>query len=110
VEMLPEMGSGMERVSKALLFKRLKALPTVTLFTSTTVLCVGKEALVLQGPEGVRTLPPVESVLLATGLWPENIPDALKTLVPEVHVVGDAKLPRDVESAVQDGYETARAV
>jgi thioredoxin reductase len=110
VEMLPEMGSGMERVSKALLFKRLKALPTVTLFTSTTVLRIGKDALVLQGPEGVRTLPPVESVLLATGLRPETMPETLKTLAHEVYVVGDAKLPRDVESAVQDGYETARVV
>jgi 2,4-dienoyl-CoA reductase-like NADH-dependent reductase (Old Yellow Enzyme family)/thioredoxin reductase len=110
VEMLPEMGGGMERVSKALLFKRLTALPKVTLFTSTTVLRIGKEALVLQMPDGVQMLPPVKGVLLATGLRPETMPEALKALVPEVHVVGDAKSPRDVESAVQDGYEIATVV
>jgi 2,4-dienoyl-CoA reductase-like NADH-dependent reductase (Old Yellow Enzyme family)/thioredoxin reductase len=110
VEMLPEMGRGMETVGKALLFKRLAAMPNVTLLPSTTVQCVGREAVVLQAPEGPRIAPPVEAVLLAAGLRPEPVLDYVKSLVPEVFVVGDARAPRDVESAVREGYETGIAV
>jgi 2,4-dienoyl-CoA reductase-like NADH-dependent reductase (Old Yellow Enzyme family)/thioredoxin reductase len=110
VEMLREMGGAMESVSKAMLFKRLKDYPKVILLTSTTVLHIDKETLVLKTPEAVRAMAPVDSVLLATGLRPEPIPEDLRALVPEVHVVGDAKVPRDVESAVQDGYEIASVV
>ena len=110
VEMLAEMGGAMEPVGKALLLKRLRALSNVTLLPSTTVQCVGREAVVLQTPEGPRIAPPVEAVLLAAGLRPEPVPDYVKALVPEVFVVGDARAPRDVESAVREGYETGIAV
>lgn len=110
VEMLPEMGGSMEPVGKALLFKRLQGLAGVTLLTSTTVRRIGSDTLELQTPEGPKSLAAVDSVLLAVGLWPELPPKYLRALVPEVHVVGDAKVPRDVESAVQEGYETGIAV
>lgn len=110
VEMLPEMGRGMENVSKALLFARLKGLPNVTLFTSTTVRRISREELALETPEGVRALPPVDSVLLAAGLRARALPAGLGALVPEVRVVGDAKAPRDIESAVQEGYQAGAAV
>jgi 2,4-dienoyl-CoA reductase-like NADH-dependent reductase (Old Yellow Enzyme family)/thioredoxin reductase len=110
VEMLPNMGGAREAVGKALLFKRLVVFSRVILLTSTTVLRIGKDALELQTPDGPRSLPPVDSVLLAAGLRPEPIPEALRALVPEVLVVGDAKAPRDVESAVQEGYEAGIAV
>jgi len=110
VEMLPEMGRGMEGVGKALLFKRLSAMPKVSLLTSTTIRRIGAEALEVETPEGPKSLPPVDSVLLAAGLRAAPLPDFVRRLVPEVHVVGDAKAPRDVESAVQDGYEAGLAV
>jgi hypothetical protein len=100
----------MEAVGKALLFKRLSAMPKVSLLTSTTVRRIGAEALEVETPEGPKTLPPVDSVLLAAGLRAAPLPDFVRRLVPEVHVVGDAKAPRDVESAVQDGYEAGLAV
>ena len=90
-EMLAAMGRNMEAISKELLFKRLKSFSGLTLFTSTTVLRIDKEALVVKGSDGVRSLPPVESVLLAVGLRPEPIPEAFKALVPEVQVVGMQK-------------------
>ena len=110
VEMLPEMGGGMEAVGKALLFKRMKALSRLTLLTSTTVLRIGKDAVEVRTPDGPRSLEPVEAVLLAAGLRPEPLPESLRALVPEVHVVGDAQAPRDVESAVREGYEAGLAV
>ena len=110
VEMLPEMGGGMEAVGKALLFKRLAALSRLTLLTSTTVLRIGGDALEVHTADGPRRLAPVEAVLLAAGLRPRPLPDCLRALVPEIHVVGDAQAPRDVESAVREGYEAGLAV
>ncbi|MGC8763310.1 MAG: FAD-dependent oxidoreductase [Acidobacteriota bacterium] len=110
VEMLPEMGRGMEAVGKALLFKRLAALPKVTLLTSATVRRISGSALEVETPEGVLPLPPVDSVLVAAGLRAAPVPGFVQRLVPEVHVVGDAKAPRDVENAVREGYEAGLAV
>jgi 2,4-dienoyl-CoA reductase-like NADH-dependent reductase (Old Yellow Enzyme family)/thioredoxin reductase len=110
VEMLPGMGGTMEAVGKALLFKRLAGLSRVTLLTSTTVRRIGKDALEVQTPDGTMSLPPVDAVLLAAGLRAAPLPEAFKALVPEVHLVGDAKAPRDVESAVREGYEVGMAV
>jgi 2,4-dienoyl-CoA reductase-like NADH-dependent reductase (Old Yellow Enzyme family)/NADPH-dependent 2,4-dienoyl-CoA reductase/sulfur reductase-like enzyme len=110
VEKLPQLGGTMEGVGKALLFKRLAALPNVTLLPSTTVRRIGEDALELETPDGAKSLPPVDAVLLAAGLRPEPAPEVFRDLVQEVHVVGDAKRPRDVESAVQEGYEAGIAV
>jgi NADPH-dependent 2,4-dienoyl-CoA reductase/sulfur reductase-like enzyme len=52
VEMLPEMGAGMEGVTKAMLFERLNEFSNATLLTSTTVLCISKDTLVLKSPDG----------------------------------------------------------
>ncbi len=110
VELLSDLAAGMENVGRALLFNRLKSLPNVTLHTSTRVRAVGKEALVLESPDGVRTLAPVDAVLLAAGMRPRPVPESFKAIVPEVHVVGDARAPRDVEAAVREGYDVGAAV
>jgi pyruvate/2-oxoglutarate dehydrogenase complex dihydrolipoamide dehydrogenase (E3) component len=110
VEMLPAMGGSMEAVGKALLMKRLAALSNVTLLTSTTVRRIGKEALELETQEGPKSLSPVDAVLMAAGLQSKPLPETFRSIVPEVHVVGDAKAPRDVESAVQEGYEVGIAI
>jgi hypothetical protein len=82
----------------------------VAIHTSTTVRAIGKDALVLEPPGGVRTLAPVDSVLLAAGLRPRPLPESFHTIVPEIHVIGDASKPRDIESATQEGYEAGLRV
>ena len=110
VEMLPETGGTMEPVGKALLLKRLKAISGVEILTSTTVERIGNEGVSLGTPGGARTIPPVDAVLLAAGLRADSVPDGVRAAVAEIHVVGDAKAPRDVESAVREGYEVGAAV
>jgi NADPH-dependent 2,4-dienoyl-CoA reductase/sulfur reductase-like enzyme len=110
VEMLAEMASGMERVSKALAMKRLKELPDVSLHVSTTVVRIGPDALEIGTADGSKLLPPVEGVLLAAGLRPRAVPDAFKAIVSEIHAVGDAREPKDIEAAVRAGYEIAITV
>ncbi len=110
VEMLAEMAANMEPVGRGLLMQRLEALPEVTLLVSSTVLRVGPDALVLQTPAGERRLPPVEAVLLAAGLRPRRLPEIFKEIVSEIHVIGDACEPRDIEAATREGYEAGMKV
>jgi 2,4-dienoyl-CoA reductase-like NADH-dependent reductase (Old Yellow Enzyme family)/thioredoxin reductase len=110
VEVLPELAGGMDPLGRTLLLKRLKGLANVGLHVSTTVARVGPDALELQTPDGPRTLPPVESVLLAAGLRSRRVPDAFREIVPDVHVVGDALAPVDLEAATRTGYEAALEV
>lgn len=110
VEMLAEMAANVEAIGKALLMSRLAALSGVTLLTSTTVVRIGPDALVVQTPTGERRLPPVEAVLLAAGLRPNRFPEEFKEVVSEVHVIGDACDPRDIEAATREGYEAGAAV
>ena len=78
VEMLAEMAANMEPVGRALLLRRLEESPKVTLLVSSTVVAIGRDALVLQTPAGERRLAPVEAVLLAAGLRARRLPDDLQ--------------------------------
>jgi pyruvate/2-oxoglutarate dehydrogenase complex dihydrolipoamide dehydrogenase (E3) component len=110
VELLPEVGGGMEAVSKNLLTQRIEKLHSVTVLTSTTLRRIGPDGIEVETPQGFRTLPPVDAVLLAVGLRPRAIPETIRSRVREVHVIGDAKAPRDVERAMKDGYEAGLAI
>jgi hypothetical protein len=44
-------------------------------------------------------------VVIAAGSRSENrLADKLKDLVPEIHVVGDAKSPRNALEAIREGF------
>ncbi|PKM87845.1 MAG: hypothetical protein CVU87_08820 [Firmicutes bacterium HGW-Firmicutes-12] len=52
-----------------------------------------------------------DTIILAVGRQPENsLTNQLEGLVKEIHLVGDCKQPRDVMSAIREGYEVARKV
>ncbi len=105
VEMLPELAVGMETVSRTLTLDRLKGDPSITVLLNTTVSRFEDTEVVLKTEEGERRLPAFDWVLIATGLEPRPLPEAFKDLVPEFHVIGDARQPQDVEAATQAGYE-----
>ena len=104
VEMLPELAKDMEMVSRNLILKRLEANPAVTLLVNTTVASFEEKEAVLKTPAGERRLPAFDWLLLATGLRPRPLPESLRVLVPEVHVIGDAEKTGDVYRATQAGY------
>jgi len=105
VEMLPELAKDMEMVSRNLILKRLEANPVVTLLVNTTVASFEEKEAVLKTPEGELRLPAFDWLLFATGLRPRPLPESLRVLVPEVHVIGDADKTGDVYRATQAGYQ-----
>ncbi len=110
VEMLPDLAMDMEMVSRALTLRRLKESPSITVLLGATVTRFEESAVTLNTAEGERRLPAFDWVLIATGLKPKPLPEAFKALVPEFHVIGDARQPQDVEAATQAGYEAGLRV
>ncbi len=106
VEMLPELAKDMERVGRALMLRRIQANPSITVLLNTTVSRFEEGSAVLKAEEGGPRVLTFDWVLIATGLSPRPLPEAFKALVPEIHVIGDAKRPRDIEAATREGYET----
>jgi 2,4-dienoyl-CoA reductase (NADPH2) len=54
---------------------------------------------------------PCDSVVLAMGSRPvQELADRLVGIVPEIHVVGDAKGPRKALDAIWEGYEVGRSI
>jgi 2,4-dienoyl-CoA reductase-like NADH-dependent reductase (Old Yellow Enzyme family)/thioredoxin reductase len=110
VEMLPDLATDMEMVSRTLTLKRLKGNPSITVLLNTTVTRFEGAEVVLKTEAGESRLPAFDWVLIATGLSPRTLPEAFKDLVPECHVIGDARQPQDVEAATQAGYEAGLQV
>lgn len=54
---------------------------------------------------------PCDSVVLAMGSSPsEDLSQRLVGMVPEIHVIGDAKGPRKALDAIWEGYEVGRSI
>jgi len=51
-----------------------------------------------------------DSIVIATGSKSENALASLKNLVPEFHVVGDAKKPHNALEAIREGFLTCLAI
>ncbi|MCB2189814.1 MAG: FAD-dependent oxidoreductase, partial [Deltaproteobacteria bacterium] len=69
-------------------------------------------------PEGVRTekkdgadFLTADTVVIAAGSRSENsLAALLEGVVPEIHVVGDAKSPRNALAAIREGFEAGLQV
>lgn len=110
VEVLPEVARDMEPIARALLLKRLQALP-VRILAGATVEEISSGGIVLdKGGERVR-LDPVNTVVVAAGTRPvEELSRALRDLEIEVHVIGDSRRPRRIFDAIHEGYAVGCAV
>jgi 2,4-dienoyl-CoA reductase-like NADH-dependent reductase (Old Yellow Enzyme family)/thioredoxin reductase len=106
VEMLPEVGTDMDKLARTMLLKRLGGYP-VEIHTDTQVTGLTAEAAIAE-KAGQETRFPIETVVLAVGVQPNReLIDGLEGSGLEYHVVGDAVEPRRVLEAVWEAFETA---
>lgn len=109
VEMLDEVGSGMDPLAKAMLLKRL-ARHQVTIHTGTKILRLLEDEVVAD-QQGQEIRSPVETVVIAVGVRPaRELPDALAGSGLNIHVIGDAKEPRTALEAIHEGLEAGLSV
>ena len=109
VEMLRHTAQDISPGARYFLRRRLRE-RNVKMLTSTPVKAITDVGVVVSSDGEERTLEPVDTVVLATGARSVNDLEAVKELVPEVYVIGDAASPGKMLQAVQQAAEVARSL
>ncbi|MFO8056891.1 MAG: FAD-dependent oxidoreductase [bacterium] len=100
------LGSYMEPISKNLCLARISKMPNVSLLPLTTVLEFFPEGVKIKNGDSEQMLPPFDTVILCAGMLPgEGPPEEIAAKVSKTEVIGDERDPRDIYSAVKEGYE-----
>ena len=109
IEMLGEVGIGMDPLAKNMLIGRLSH-EGVKIHVGTKIIRLTKEKAFAQQQAGEVTIH-FETIVIAVGVCPNRmLPDALADKGMEVHVIGDAKEPRTALEAIREGFDVGRAV
>jgi len=110
VEMLPELASDMAMGPRDLLLERLRQ-SRVVMLTSATVTEITADGLVVEREGRRDTIGGMDTIVLAMGVTSVNeLADAIKDKVAEVHVVGDARTPGKALDAIAAGAEVGRLI
>jgi pyruvate/2-oxoglutarate dehydrogenase complex dihydrolipoamide dehydrogenase (E3) component len=82
-----------------------------TILTNTKAIRFEGGGLVVETPEGSRTLTGFQAVVISAGSRPNTeLVETVKQAVKEFHVIGDAAEPRELMHALLDAEETGRTV
>ena len=104
VEMAPKAGVDVGLTTKWTLMGELKRLG-VRILTKTRAVEITSEGLKVEDETGPRLIA-ADTIVLAAGSRSENgLLEEIEDLVSEIHVIGDAKNPRNVLTAIREGFE-----
>jgi NADPH-dependent 2,4-dienoyl-CoA reductase/sulfur reductase-like enzyme len=109
VEMLPQVGAGMDVLARNMLLNRLKK-QGVEIHTQTKVTALAADSgLVEQDGNAIRL--PLETVVMAVGVRANReLVDVLKNSGLDMHVIGDAVKPRKALEAIWEGFEVGAKI
>ena len=104
VEMTKKAGADVGLTTKWTLMGELKRLG-VKILTQTEAVGITPEGIQVEDEQGPGFIA-ADTIVLATGSKAENgLMDKIEDQVPEIHVIGDAKKPRNVLAAIREGFE-----
>jgi len=104
VEMTQEAGKDVGLTTKWTVMAELKRLG-VKIMTKTKAVGITPEGLEIQGKNG-KALLDADSIVVAAGSRSENgLLSDIEAIVPEVHLIGDAREPRNALEAMREGLE-----
>ena len=110
VELMPKIGGDIEAVTKKLLLRKLKE-NNVRILTEHRLLRLGKNSLVVKGPDGIENIIEAQRVVIAIGIRQDDtIHQQIKSLGYETHVIGDCLEPRTAKSAIYEGAKLGRSI
>ncbi|MCD6246257.1 FAD-dependent oxidoreductase [candidate division WOR-3 bacterium] len=108
VEMLDEVGRGMEAIEKTLILKRFKA-GGVEFYLNSRVEEIVGNVVKVKGEKNFE-IDAIDDIVLTTGMRSYNpLEEKLKGKLP-VYIVGDAKKVGNAQDAIRDAYVTAREI
>jgi 2,4-dienoyl-CoA reductase-like NADH-dependent reductase (Old Yellow Enzyme family)/thioredoxin reductase len=110
VEALEELLHRMKEIPKQELLGRLRN-KNVTILTGTKVMAIETGKVIVDTKDGIRKELPADSVIFSTGaVSADSLAETLKGLVEEVYVVGDAKEPANLGTALRSATAAALAL
>jgi 7beta-hydroxy-3-oxochol-24-oyl-CoA 4-desaturase len=109
VEMTDAVGTDMFSEGRELLMEKLRH-KNVRYITSATVKEITADGAVVERPGGTETITGMDYIILATGAESVNELSAVAAGITDVHVIGDAREPRQVLDAIREGSEIGRAL
>ena len=110
VEMLPEIGEGLETMTKKILLAKLKE-NNVNILTETKLMRIESAGAVVVRENGREILIEAERVILATGTRPCNhLYQKAKSLGYEIHRIGDCLEARNAKAAIYEGAVLGRSI
>ncbi len=105
VEMGEDIVMDLVRHLSYFLKKRLRD-KNVRILTSTQLIGFDDYSILIKDAEGVRKITGYDSVILAMGFKSEQaLVERFCGKIEEIHVIGDARAPREIIDAVAEGYE-----
>jgi 2,4-dienoyl-CoA reductase (NADPH2) len=108
VEMTKKAGQDLGSSTRWIVVAELKRLG-VTMISGAKAIGVTEGGLRIQKEDREEILP-ADSIVIATGSKSENALASLKDLVPELHLIGDAKSPRNALEAIREGFLTGAKI
>ena len=108
VEMLEDIALDMEPLTRKLFIKELISDGKVEIWTGTRISEISEEGILVERGWEKILLRDIDNVVLALGATSnKDLIDKLAGKLRNYHVVGDAKKPRKVTEAVEEGFEAA---
>lgn len=105
LEMLPHWGHGMPPDAKWHIERAFQHLPVEVLLHTKVLAVEGDTVRAEQEGRGALTFTGVDTIIVAAGARPNTaLVEVLKTIVPQVEVIGDALGPRSALEAIAEGY------
>ena len=109
VEMTKKAGADVGLTTKWTLMGELKRLG-VRILTQTEAVGITPKGLKVKDAQGPGFIA-ADTVVLAAGSKPENeLVDRIGDEIPEIHVIGDAKKPRNILAAIREGFQLGLTV
>ncbi|MDR1766114.1 MAG: NAD(P)/FAD-dependent oxidoreductase [Lachnospiraceae bacterium] len=106
LEMRPELAPDCGRMHRINLLHQLAEQSRITAVTGARCTRISKDGVHAVGADGHETLYACDSVVMATGMRPRQAEvEALRGIVPDTYVIGDAHLARNVMMAVRDARD-----
>lgn len=105
IEKLPSIAQDMDLINKTILLRKLNEY-RVQFCLGSKLTEITKDEVIIEDSTGKRVGIKADLVVNASGFDPANdfFPKA-KDMVKEVHLIGDAKIPRNIHDAVHEGYQ-----
>ena len=102
------IGSMMEMITRNLTLMRIGQMANVILMPHTTVKAFFPGTVDIEQDKTRMSLEPFQTVILASGMRPAPGPnEEIRSAIPNIKIIGDAKEVADIYSAIRAGYECA---